>query len=156
MCVCVRVCSSADELISSSCGSSAPLFNGLASEAMSIRTRVFHKQSFFLLPLLKKISIHMKTQAHAMKHCQEHTKPTGGDIISTLKPCWPIRSLRKFPVGGDNSTGSDVTSQNLRFSGLHDNTATGVFENLQPGRSFQKCSVSVTCCVCVWTNGQTA
>ncbi len=106
--------------------------------------------------IFKKISIHMKTQAHSMKHCQEHTKPTGGDIISTLKPCWPIRSLRKFPVGGD-SAGSVVTSQKLRFSGLHDNTATGVFENLQPGRSFQKCSVSVTwCSICVWTNGQTA
>ncbi len=135
MCVCV--CSSADELISSTCGSSAPLFNGLASEAMSIRTQVFHKQ-FFPSSIFKKISIHMKTQAHAIKHCQEHTKPTGGDIISTLKPCWPIRSLRKFTLGGDNSAGSDVTSQNLRFCCLHDNTATRVFEILQPGRSFKK------------------
>ncbi len=59
----------------------------------------------------KNISIHMKTQKHAMKHCQEHAKPTGGDIISTVKPCWPIRSLKKFPVGGDNSACSDVTSQ---------------------------------------------
>ncbi len=24
----------------------------------------------------------MKTQTHVMKHCQEHAKPTGGDIQS--------------------------------------------------------------------------
>ncbi len=58
----------------------------------------------------------MKTQAHAMKHCQEHAKSPGGDIISTVKPCWPIRSLKKFPVGGDNSACSHVTSQNLQVS----------------------------------------
>ncbi len=34
----------------------------------------------------------MKMQKHALKHCQEHAKPTGGDIISTVKP---IRSLKK-------------------------------------------------------------
>ncbi len=80
-----------------------------------------------------------------------------GDMISTVKPYWPIRSLKKFPVGGENSTCSDITNQNLWCRGLHDNTETGVFENLHPGRSFQKCLVSVTwCCVCVWTNGQTA
>ncbi len=30
-----------------------------------------------------------------------------------------------------------VKSQNLRFHRLHNNTATGVSENLHPGRSFQ-------------------
>ncbi len=44
----------------------------------------------------------MKTQTHAMKHCQELAKPTGGDIISNVKPCWPIRSMKMFPVGVDN------------------------------------------------------
>ncbi len=102
----------------------------------------------------KKISVHMKTQMHALKNGQEHAKPTGGDIISTVKPCWPIRSLNKFLVGGNNSAGSDVTNQKL--SCLHDNTATGVFENLHLGWSFKKNSVSVTwCSVCVWTNSQT-
>ncbi len=63
---------------------------------------------------------------------------------TTINQFWPIRSLKKFPVGGDNSACSDFISQNLQFRCLHDNTATGVFENLHPGRSFQKCSVSVT------------
>ncbi len=71
----------------------------------------------------------MKTQMHALKNGQEHAKPTGGDIISTVKPCWPIRSLNKFLVGGNNSAGSDVTNQKL--SCLHDNTAAGVFLNLK-------------------------
>ncbi len=35
--------------------------------------------------------------------------------LMCFRPCWPIRSLKKFPVGGDNSAGSDVTSQKLRF-----------------------------------------
>ncbi len=70
-----------------------------------------------------------------------------------FRPCWPIRSLKKFPVGGDNSAGSDVTSQKLRFAVY---TITRVLENLHPGRSFQKCWVSVTWCrVCVRTNRQT-
>ncbi len=77
----------------------------------------------------------MKTQMHALKNGQEHAKPTGGDIISTVKPCWPIRSLNKFLVGGNNSAGSGVTSQKLRC--LHDNTATRVFENLHLGWSLK-------------------
>uniref|UniRef100_A0A672QE79 Estradiol 17-beta-dehydrogenase 2-like n=1 Tax=Sinocyclocheilus grahami TaxID=75366 RepID=A0A672QE79_SINGR len=90
--------------------------------------------------VLKKISVHMKTQTHAMKHCQEHAKPTGGDIISTVKPCWSIRSLKNVPVGGDNSTGSDVTSQKLRFAVYTTTlqseflklfTLAGVFENVR-------------------------
>ncbi len=99
--------------------------------------------------VFKKISVHMKTQNHTMKHCQEHAKPAGGNIISTVKPCWPIRSLKKFPVGGDNN----ATSQ-AKISGFAVYTITlqWVFENIHPGRSFQKCSVSVTAFVC----GQTA
>ncbi len=37
-------------------------------------------------------------------------------IISTVKPCWQIRSLKKFPVGRDNSACSDVTSQISGFA----------------------------------------
>jgi len=37
----------------------------------------------------------MKSQKQVMKRCQEHTKPTGGDITLTVKPCWPIRSQWK-------------------------------------------------------------
>uniref|UniRef100_A0A672JZ12 F-BAR domain-containing protein n=1 Tax=Sinocyclocheilus grahami TaxID=75366 RepID=A0A672JZ12_SINGR len=81
----------------------------------------------FLSSVFKKISVHMKTQTHAMKHCQEHAKPTGGDIISTVKPCWPIRSLKKFPVGGDNSAGSDVTSQKTKKNKTKINCVTFPF-----------------------------
>ncbi len=54
---------------------------------------------------------------HALKHCQEHANPTGGNIISTVKPCWPIRSLKKFPVGGDTVTAHAPTSQ-AKISGF--------------------------------------
>uniref|UniRef100_A0A671K8U6 Dual specificity tyrosine-phosphorylation-regulated kinase 1A n=1 Tax=Sinocyclocheilus anshuiensis TaxID=1608454 RepID=A0A671K8U6_9TELE len=55
------------------------------------------------------------------------------------------------------SSGTSTSGRAAKTSCLHDNTATGVSENLHPGRRFQKCSVSVTwCCVCVWTNGLTA
>ncbi len=38
----------------------------------------------------------MKTQMHAMRHCQEHAKPTGDDIISTVKPCWQSEAWKRF------------------------------------------------------------
>ncbi len=101
----------------------------------------------FPFSIFKQISVHMKTQKHAMKHCQEHAKPTGGDIISTIKPCWPIRSLKKFPVGGDNSACSDITSQNicliqmitLQLEFLKIFTLAAVFKNVWfqwPGAAF--------------------
>ncbi len=84
-----------------------------------------------------------------MKHCQEHAKPTCGNIISTIKPCWPIRSLKKLPVDGDNSACSDVKCQNLRFCSPHMTTLqpeflkiftlAGVFTNVRfqwPGAAF--------------------
>jgi len=37
----------------------------------------------------------MKTQEHAIKRCQEHATPAGGDITYVVKPRWPIRSLTK-------------------------------------------------------------
>lgn len=40
----------------------------------------------------------MKTQetCHAVMCCQEHAKPTGGDITVTVKPWWSVRSLKKL------------------------------------------------------------
>ncbi len=52
-----------------------------------------------------------------------------------FRPCWPIRSLKKFPVGGDNSAGSDVTSQKFRFRCLHDNRS---FRKSSPWQEFSK------------------
>ncbi len=61
----------------------------------------------------------MKTQKHTMKRCQEHAKPTGGDITLTEKPCWPIKDLPNVKKK------KEIT--------VH-----------TPGRSFQKGLVSVT------------
>lgn len=55
--------------------------------------------------------------------------------LMCFRPCWPIRSLKKFPVGGDNSAGSDVTSQKLRFRCLHDNRS---FRKSSPWQEFSK------------------
>lgn len=46
--------------------------------------------SFILTQVLfkKKVSIHMKMR-NTRRCCQEHVKPTGGDITPTLKPAWP-------------------------------------------------------------------
>lgn len=73
-----------------------------------------------------------------MRWCQD-AKPTGGDITLTVKPCQkPVKTAHY-----------NITSQNLRFHWLYDNTVTRVSDHLQ---SFQKSSVSVTwCSVCVWT-----
>ncbi len=104
---------------------------GLVHTYTDIFTPLFEKNKNIYL-------VHVKTQKHAMNHCQEHAKPTGGDITLTVKPCWPIRSLKNVRT--------DFTGQNLQFHQLHNNTATGVSENLHPGRSFQKCFK----CVCMW------
>ncbi len=55
--------------------------------------------------------------------------------LMCFRPCWPIRSLKKFPVGGDNSAGSDITSQKLRFRCLHDNPN---FRKSSPWQEFSK------------------
>lgn len=39
-------------------------------------------------------------QKHAIKRCQEYAKPAGGDITLTVRPCWPIRSLKKKVITG--------------------------------------------------------
>ncbi len=45
-----------------------------------------HTYKGIFTPLFeKKKSCHVKTQKHAMKHCQEHATPTGGDITLTVK-----------------------------------------------------------------------
>ncbi len=59
----------------------------------------------------------MKIQKHAMKLCQEHAKPTGGDITLTKKPCGPIRTLKK----------SRTTTSQAKISGF-----TGYTTALQP------------------------
>lgn len=45
-------------------------------------TGIFMKN--FFPPSFKKNLIHMKTQKHAMKCCQEHDKPAGNDIFLTV------------------------------------------------------------------------
>lgn len=62
-------------------------------QAQSTCTRVFCKTGFFLLQPPYE---NTKTQ---LKHSQEHVKPSGGDITLTLKPCGPIRSLKKATTG---------------------------------------------------------
>ncbi len=64
--------------------------------------------------------------------------------IFTLKKNSVHMKMQMHAIGGENSARPDVTSQNLQFHCLHNKTATGVFENLYPGRSFQKFLVSVT------------
>ncbi len=57
-------------------------------------------------------------QKHATKCGQEHAIPTGGDIALTVKPCWPIRSLKKAQI---------LTSQQAKNHGY-----TGFITTLQP------------------------
>lgn len=46
----------------------------------------------------------LKVQKHTVKYCHKYAKPTGGDITLTVKPCWPIRSLKKVTTGFDRIT----------------------------------------------------
>lgn len=73
----------------------------------------------FSSSIIKKNSIHIKTR------CQEYAETTGGDITNRkamLANRKPYYQFCKAKDKVDNGTQSDITSQKLCFSSLHDDT----------------------------------
>ncbi len=68
-------------------------------------------------------------QKHPTKCSQEHAIPTGGDIALTVKPCWPIRSLKKAQI---------LTSQQAKNPGY-----AGFITTLQPVQLTQELDVCI-------------
>uniref|UniRef100_A0A671LUD6 Transient receptor potential cation channel, subfamily V, member 1 n=1 Tax=Sinocyclocheilus anshuiensis TaxID=1608454 RepID=A0A671LUD6_9TELE len=76
--------------------------------------------------------IHMKTEKRAMKRCQEHAKPTGGNITLTVKPCWLITDSPRENKGDTGTRQTNKITAHTPTSQAKISGFTGYTTTLQP------------------------